>query len=315
MIDRSRRRDPEAALFRAAHYIERIRTGDGGGVVAATGEFDEPDVALEHDGLGGFRHAGETEAGRKLACVHNARAGKVLIFGVMDDERIEVARIGECTAEDVRVHHALRALGEGDGACGPQEADLGHLVAFEPLGECSHRMDVHDRVVARAAEHEVDGCGIVDRRIGFGLADDRGDAACGCRVARGSQRLAMFGAGLADEGAHVDQAGGHDLAVHIDDLGAFRRAGCADVLARLLDHAVRDQDIAALVEVARRIDHAGIRQEERAVFVARDHLNTRRCSMLNATQSATMKTSEPMPSKIMIGLLKSSGRNNHSIRR
>ena len=35
----------------------------------------------------------------------------------------------------------------------------------------------------------------------------------------------MAGAGFADKGAHVDQAGGNDLAGAIDDVGAFGHAG------------------------------------------------------------------------------------------
>jgi hypothetical protein len=40
----------------------------------------------------------------------------------------------------------------------------------------------------------------------------------------------MARAGLADKGTHVDQAGRHDLAGAIDDLGAFRHAGSCDAL-------------------------------------------------------------------------------------
>jgi hypothetical protein len=87
-----------------------------------------------------------------------------------------------------------------------------------------------DRGVARAAHDEVDGRGIVDRGIGLGLADNRGDAARRRRLARGRQRLAVLGAGLADEGAHVDQAGRHDAAVAFDDLGAFGDSARADIL-------------------------------------------------------------------------------------
>ena len=127
--------------------------------------------------------------------------------------------------------------------------------------------------------------------------------------------LAVLGAGLADKGAHVDQAGGDHLTVHIDDLGAFRRAGCAYVLARLLDDAVRDQDVAALVKIARRIDHARVGEQERAIFVPRDHRNTRRCNTLKATQSATMSATTPALRATIIGFAKSSGRKSHRTKR
>ena len=122
----------------------------------------------------------------------------------------------------------LVAVGEGDRAGGLQQADLGHLLAAHALGQRRHRLDVDDRGVARAAQHEVDGRRIVDRRRGIGLADDGGDAAGGGGLACRGKGLAMARAGLADKGAHVDQAGGDDLAGAIDDVGAFRHAGRAN---------------------------------------------------------------------------------------
>ena len=51
-------------------------------------------------------------------------------------------------------------------------------------------------------------------------------------------------AGLADEGAHVDEAGRHHLAPAIDDLGALGHAGGADAALGLADHAVGEQEVA-----------------------------------------------------------------------
>jgi hypothetical protein len=123
---------------------------------------------------------------------------------------------------------------------------------------------VHDRGVARAPQHEVDDRRIVDHRIGVRLAHDGGDAAGGGRLARRREGLAIFRAGLADEGAHVDQAGRDQPAVAIDDLGAFGHAGRMDAALRLADHAVGDQQIAGKIEVARRIDDPGVGEQDRA---------------------------------------------------
>ncbi len=84
------------------------------------------------------------------------------------------------------------------------------------------------------------------------------------RLARRSKRLAMAGAGLADEGAHVDEAGRDQLAAAVDHVGAFRHAGGADALLGFADHAIGDQQIAGYVEIARRIDDAGIGEQNRA---------------------------------------------------
>ncbi len=63
-----------------------------------------------------------------------------------------------------------------------------------------------------------------------------------------------LGAGFADEGAHVDEAGRHDPAAAVDDLGALRHAGGADARLRVADDAVGDQQVALHVEVPRGVD-------------------------------------------------------------
>ncbi len=55
----------------------------------------------------------------------------------------------------------------------------------------------------------------------------------------------MLGARLADEGAHVDQAGRDQVAAAIDDLGVGRQIGRGDAAAKIADQAVDDQDAAA----------------------------------------------------------------------
>ena len=234
-------------------------------MIAAARQGDEPHVALEDDGLGRRRRADQAEPRRELALVHHA-VGKIGILGVMHDQRVEIARIGQRAAHHLGIGDGVRPVGEGDRAGGLEQADLGHLLALEALGEGRHRMHAHDRGVAGAAQHEVDDRGIVDRRIGVGLADDRGDAAGGRRLARGGEGLAILGAGLADEGAHVDQAGRDDLALAVDDFGALGHAGGADAALGLAHHAVGDQQIAGNVEVARRIDDPGVGEQDRAAF-------------------------------------------------
>ena len=244
VIDRGRGGDAEAGVLGAAQHLKRLRAGDRGGVIAPAGQRDEAQVALEHDGFGGFGNAKQAEPRGEFAFVHHAVADQVGIFGVVHDQRVEIAGIGQRAAQHLRIGDALCAVGEGDGAGGLQQADLGHFFAGEALGQRRHRMHMHDRGVAGAAQHKVDGGRIVDRRRGVGLADDGGDAARGGRFAGRGERLAMAGARLADEGAHVDQARRNDLAVAIEDLGAFRDAGGADAALGVADLAIGDQDVA-----------------------------------------------------------------------
>ena len=46
-------------------------------MIAAAGQLDEAHVALEHDGLGLARNAGQAEPRRDLALVHHAVLGEV----------------------------------------------------------------------------------------------------------------------------------------------------------------------------------------------------------------------------------------------
>ena len=170
----------------------------------------------------------QSEPRGEFAFVHDAFADQIGVFGVMHDQRVEIAGIGQHASHHLRIGDAAVAVGEGHSAGGLQQADLGHLVAAHALGHRRHRMDVDDRGVAGAAQHEVDRRRIVDHGRGIGLADDGGDAAGRRRLARGRKGFAVAGAGLADKGAHVDQAGGDDLAGAIDDVGAFGHAGGAD---------------------------------------------------------------------------------------
>ena len=82
----------------------------------------------------------------------------------------------------------------------------------------------------------------------------------------------MAGAGLADEGAHVDEAGRDQLAAAVDDVGAFRHAAGADALLGFADDAVGDQQVADDIEVARRIDDPGVGEQDRAAV--RQHFAT-----------------------------------------
>ncbi len=63
-------------------------------MVAPVGQRDEPHVALQHHGFGGVGDAGETQPRCELAFVHDAFADEIGVFGVVHDQRVEIARIG-----------------------------------------------------------------------------------------------------------------------------------------------------------------------------------------------------------------------------
>ena len=82
----------------------------------------------------------------------------------MHDQGVEIAGVGQRAAHHLSIGHTFVAVGEGDGAGGLEQADLGHLLALHALGQRRHRMHMDDRGVARAAQHEVDDGGIIDHR-------------------------------------------------------------------------------------------------------------------------------------------------------
>ena len=208
----------EAARLGGANDVERGAAGDLGGVIAAAGELHQADVALQHDGLGSGGDAAKAEPGGNLTLVHHPVTGKVCVFEVVHDQRVEILGIGEHVAHHLGIGDARLAVGEGDRAGIVQQADLGHLLAHQPLGHRRHGVDVDQGGVARAPQDEIDQRHVVDHGLGVGHADDGGDAAGGRGLARGRQRLAVLMAGLAGRDHHVDQAGGEKTSAAIDDL-------------------------------------------------------------------------------------------------
>ena len=230
-------------------------------MVAPAGQAHEAHVALEHDGLGLARDAVQAEPRGQLALVHDAVADEVRVLDVVDDERAEIARIGERAAHHLRVGDGARAVREGDRAGLAQEPDLGHLAAREPLGQGRRRAHVDDRRVAGAAQHEVDDGR--DRRA-TGLVSGMDTIVVTPPAAAAAlallQGLAVLGAGLADEGAHVDEAGREDLARAVDHLGVGGVGRCGPTSAI---ESVAHQHGAALLAAGGGIDEARVREEER----------------------------------------------------
>ena len=151
-----------SALARAIAATRRGRR-DLGRVVGAAGQPRQRQVALERDGFGLARNAGKPEPAGIEPFIHDAAGGEVAVLGLMRDDGAEVARIGQRAAHDQRAGDGVAAFGERDRAGFPEQPELGHLAAFEPLGDRRRRVDVDHRRVARRAQDEFDQRDIVDR--------------------------------------------------------------------------------------------------------------------------------------------------------
>ena len=66
-------------------------------------------------------------------------ADEVGVLRLVRDDGAEIARIGQRAAHHQRAGDGVAAVGEADRAGLPQQAELGHLAAFEPLGDRRRR--------------------------------------------------------------------------------------------------------------------------------------------------------------------------------
>ena len=206
----------------------------------------------------------QAEPARALAFGHHALADEVAVFASVDDQRAEIARVGQRAAHRLRIGDAARAIGESDSAGLGEQADLGDLAPLETLGQRRGRQHPHLGGGAGAPQDEIDHRGIVDRRIGVGPRDQRRHAARRRGGAGGGDGLAMLGARLADEGAHVDQAGGDDVAAAFDDPRFGRNRVARHRGAERGDLAVDNERAAAQFLEAVRINQPGVEKGDRA---------------------------------------------------
>ena len=117
-----------------ADDVEALARRRSGRVIAAAGELDEANVALEHDGLGRLRDAGKAQPGRDLALVHHAVLGEV---GIFEYDARSARRNPWRRASTLRMTVALATLGlplvKAMAPASLQESDLGHFLALRPL--------------------------------------------------------------------------------------------------------------------------------------------------------------------------------------
>ena len=263
VVDRGAAGRRQSCVARPRHRLERKAVRDQRGVIACAGQRDQAQVALEHDRLGFARHARQAEPTRAQALRHHPLAAQRPVLADRRDEHVEVARIGHGAAHGARVGDRMRAVAEGDRPRFREQADFGDLLAAEPLGQSGGGMDANLGVVARAAQDEVDHRGVVDRRIGVWAGDKRGHAARGGGGAGAGDGLAMLGPGLADESAHVDEAGRDDVALAVDDPRLGRQLVARDRRADAGDDAVDHDKSAACLGLLNGIDETRVDEGDR----------------------------------------------------
>ena len=262
-------------------------------MVTRAGERGETDIAVEHDGFGLARHAGQPETRRQLAGVHHA-AGEARILAIMHDQRVEILRVGHGATQDLRIAQRAFAVAKGDGASLSQQADFGDFAPLQPFGQRGAGHNAHAAGITGAAHQEIHDRRIVDRRARFRRRDDRRHAARRGGRARRGDGFAMFGARLADKRAHVDQTGANDIAAALHDAHIGRQILCADLNAEADDHAAFDIDPAARFRLCLRIDQPGVEQRNRLGSGRRLHGISQLLARRRPAQRADAPASDPM---------------------
>jgi hypothetical protein len=179
-------------------------------------------------------------------------------------------RVGSCgrwtisASHHLRVAHGVVGIGEGHGAGLGEQADLRQFLALEAHRQRAIGIHVRKLHLARAARHELDQRGIVERRFRVGQQHHRGDAADRSRHAGAFQRFLVLLARLAGMDARIDHAGREIEAAAVDRLDAVGCPRGEEVGAEIGDLAVADQDGAEILAAARRIDDAGVDVGRRA---------------------------------------------------
>jgi hypothetical protein len=175
---------------------------------------------------------------------------------------VEALGVGQDALHHLAVDDRLVGVGHVDAAGLAHQADLGHLLALQPLGRRAGAQDAGRVDVARAAQDEVDHAGVVDGRIGVGLDDEAGHPAGRRGPGGAGQGFLGLGPGLAGLDPQVDQAGGQHGAVAVDDADVLGQLGELAALGDVGDHALGDDDAAGTVVAALGIDQAGVDQGE-----------------------------------------------------
>ncbi len=217
-----------------------------GDVITRAGQFDQAQIALNHDHLRHRRDRREAEPCGDFALGDLASASQARFLGMLEDKLIEAAGIGQHPAHDQRVGDRLDPVGEADLAIGRQEADLSQFAAGQTLGRGGVGVDLGELHFAGAAGEKLDDRDVIDRRLGVGQRHHRGDPTGSGGLTAALDRLHVLGAGLAQLDAHVDEAGREAEPREIDDLDVVAD-GLAKLSAERRDPVVLDQEIAGRV--------------------------------------------------------------------
>ena len=251
-----------AALLGLADQLRSLLGRHVRDVEPGTDAGGEDEVAGDHDLLGLVRPAGQTEQRRHPPLVHLGVRGEVGVLAVVHDHGVEPGRVLQRTPHDQRVGDGLAVVGEAvdTGLGAVQFAELGELLAAQPLGDRAHREHVDQAdLAATAPDHLGHGSRVADR-VGVGHRAQPGVAAGRTGSGTGGDVLGVLEPGLAQVGVQVDEASRDDLAGDVHD----RRARVVQTGAHLGDRLAVDEHVGSRLGAGDGVDDPAAAKQDAA---------------------------------------------------
>ena len=185
--------------------------------------------------------------------MHHAVVRQLQHLGMIQDRLVEHQAVLERPPQQFGILNASRGVGEGDRAGLDQRADFGQLFARPILADAARHEHVAVARAGRLLPDELHAGLGVDRRLGIGQADDRGETAGHRRRRAAFDRFVLLAARFPQLDVQIDQA-------RRDDLAGGRNHAFVAGRSRVVggDAAVVDQQVRDAIELLAGINHSAV---------------------------------------------------------
>ena len=183
-------------------------------------------------------HASDTQRFRSHAAVHNAAVDNGQIFTMRNNRQPQCIALNQSLPHGFCTLYRSAVVGNGTDAGIFQRRIVAHFLAFQPLGNAAHGVNLHAGISCFFADI-ADSVYVVDCRRGIRHACHAGDAASQCRCGTGEDVLFMCLPGVTQMHMHIKQPRQCCQAGAVNDkVGRF-----VQIFSQLCDHAVLNQHV------------------------------------------------------------------------
>ena len=205
--------------LRVPHQVHRARRREVGEVQTTAGEPGERQVA-GHDDLFRFRRdTREAQQGRGVTFVHLPALGEVGVLGVLEDDHAEGSGVLQGEPHHARGLDAVPVVGEDPDPRLGHLADVRERLTLQPARDRPGRVHLAQAGLVGERPDLGDHGHVVGHRVRVRHGAEGGEPPGGGGPRSRLDGLLVLGSGLAEVGVEVHQAGGHDQATRVDDLG------------------------------------------------------------------------------------------------